>query len=130
MKVASSIFLSLVSIIVVACADASREVGTAAGESAGGAAVAPLPELDVNQLENILGMKGSQQDGQYKVAVPQSELSVSVDGFRIIPPMGLTSWVAATLQYLCSSVLNLDPGKSPEPLRKRKITNWKRIQRS
>lgn len=32
-------------------------------------------------------------DGQFKVTVPQNGLNVMVDGFRIIPPMGLGSWV-------------------------------------
>ena len=50
--------------------------------------------LDVSQIEKITGIKGTEQDGQYKVSVPQNDLSVSVDGFRIVPPMGLTSWVA------------------------------------
>jgi hypothetical protein len=31
-----------------------------------------------------------------KIAVPQKDLSVTIDGFRITPPMGLTSWVAFT----------------------------------
>lgn len=54
---------------------------------------APAP-LDTTQIERIIGINGVEQQGQYKVSVPQNDLSVSVDGFRIIPPMGLTSWAA------------------------------------
>lgn len=75
--------------VLMGCGNATRQ--TAADESARAAAAAP-PELDFQQIEDILGIEGSRRDGQYKVALPQNELSVSVDGFRIIPPMGLTSW--------------------------------------
>lgn len=54
---------------------------------------APSP-LDTSLIDRIVGIKGVEQQGQYKVSVPQNDLSVSVDGFRIIPPMGLTSWAA------------------------------------
>lgn len=56
---------------------------------------APQP-LDVGQIEQITGLQGMLQDGEYKIAVPQNDLNVSVDGFRIIPPMGLTTWAAFT----------------------------------
>lgn len=52
------------------------------------------PVLEVAILRDTLGMEGSEQEGQYKISVPQEDLSVQVDGFSIIPPMGLTSWVA------------------------------------
>lgn len=55
---------------------------------------ASLPPLDIQAIENILGMKGTEKDGQYKVTVPQNDLNIEVDGFRIIPPMGLGSWAA------------------------------------
>ena len=55
---------------------------------------AVVQKLDFGQLDRVLGLKGTRQNGEYKLAIPQSELSVSVDGFRIIPPMGLTSWAA------------------------------------
>lgn len=41
-------------------------------------------------------MEGTEQDGQYKITVPQNDLDVSVDGFEIIPPMGMGSWVVFT----------------------------------
>jgi hypothetical protein len=41
-------------------------------------------------------MKGVEKNGEYKITVPQNDLSIIVDGFRIIPPMGLGSWAAFT----------------------------------
>ena len=55
--------------------------------------VAPLP---ISRIQQIMGIKGKQLNGEFKVAVGQEDLNVTVDGFRIIPPMGLTSWVAFT----------------------------------
>ncbi|KKK92882.1 hypothetical protein LCGC14_2698460, partial [marine sediment metagenome] len=45
-------------------------------------------------LKSALGMEGQEKDGQFKVTIPQNDLDVVVDGFKIIPPMGLGSWVA------------------------------------
>ena len=50
--------------------------------------------LDIATIEKITGMKGKENGGQYKITVPQNDLNVVVDGFKIIPPMGLGSWVA------------------------------------
>lgn len=66
---------------------------------AGGACSAPTPDLaplDTAALERILGSPGSIQNGEFKVTVPQNDLDVHVDGFAIIPPMGLGSWAAFT----------------------------------
>lgn len=52
--------------------------------------------LDIQAIQSVLGDGGATQDGQYKVTVPQNDLDVSVDGFQIIPPMGLGSWAAFT----------------------------------
>jgi hypothetical protein len=43
-----------------------------------------------------MGIKGKANNGEYKVTVPQNDLSVMVDGFKIIPSMGLSTWVAFT----------------------------------
>lgn len=53
-------------------------------------------ELDIGKIEQTLGMRGVTKDGEYKVTVPQNDLDVVVDGFKIIPPMGLGSWAAFT----------------------------------
>jgi len=52
--------------------------------------------LDIQKIENITGMKGAEKNGEYKITVPQNDLNVMVDGFKIIPPMGLGSWAAFT----------------------------------
>jgi hypothetical protein len=50
--------------------------------------------LDIAAIEDALGMKGTENDGEYKVTVPQNDLNIIVDDFKIIPPMGLGSWAA------------------------------------
>jgi len=52
--------------------------------------------LDSFAIERIMGMKGVSNKGEYKVSIPQNDLDVQVDGFKIIPAMGLGSWVAFT----------------------------------
>lgn len=52
--------------------------------------------LDVAKLEDVLGMKGTTKDGEFKITVAQNDLNVIVDSFKIIPPMGLGSWAAFT----------------------------------
>jgi hypothetical protein len=63
--------------------DASKEGGT-------------TRTLDVAKIEEVLGMKGTEKNGEYKVTVAQNDLNVVVDSFKIIPPMGLGSWAAFT----------------------------------
>jgi hypothetical protein len=57
---------------------------------------ASVKPLDIATIEKITGMKGKENNGQYKITVPQNDLNVMVDGFKIIPAMGLGSWVAFT----------------------------------
>src|SRR5690242_4603489 len=52
--------------------------------------------LDVGTIERVTGMKGKENKGEYKITVPQNDLQVVVDGFKIIPAMGLGSWAAFT----------------------------------
>lgn len=52
--------------------------------------------LDVDALRTALRMEGAQDGGEWKATVPQNDLDVRVDGFRIVPPMGLGSWAAFT----------------------------------
>ena len=58
-------------------------------------AQARLP-LDTALIERVMGMKGKSNGGEYKITVPQNDLRVMVDGFKIIPAMGLGTWVAFT----------------------------------
>jgi hypothetical protein len=52
--------------------------------------------LDTSRIEQIVGIKGTAKDGEFKVSVPQNDLSVTVDGYRITAPMGLTTWIGFT----------------------------------
>jgi hypothetical protein len=56
----------------------------------------PGSKLDIARIEQITGMKGAERNGEYKITVPQNDLKIVVDGFKIIPPMGLGSWTAFT----------------------------------
>ncbi len=57
---------------------------------------APGGKLDIAKIGSITGMKGVEKNGEYKITVPQNDLKVVVDGFKIIPQMGLGSWAAFT----------------------------------
>jgi hypothetical protein len=50
--------------------------------------------LNSSAIESITSLKGKTNNGEYKITVPQNDLDVWVDGFKIIPAMGLSSWVA------------------------------------
>jgi hypothetical protein len=52
--------------------------------------------LDTAAIEKITGIKGKANNGEYKITIPQNDLNVEVDGFKIIPPMGLGTWIAFT----------------------------------
>jgi hypothetical protein len=49
--------------------------------------------LDTLAIERIMGMKGKFSNGEYKITIPQNDLSIEVDGFKIIPAMGLGTWI-------------------------------------
>ena len=54
------------------------------------------PGLDTATIERLAGFKGQldPKEGVFKIAVPRTDLSVSVAGVRVTPAMGLTSWAA------------------------------------
>src|SRR5215207_390051 len=52
--------------------------------------------VDTATIERVMGMKGKSNNGEYKITIPQNDLDVTVDGFKIIPAMGLGTWVAFT----------------------------------
>lgn len=52
--------------------------------------------LDTAIIEQTTGVKGKSNHGEYKITIPQNDLDVEVDGFKIIPPMGLGTWIAFT----------------------------------
>jgi hypothetical protein len=55
-----------------------------------------LQPLDTAIIEKVTGMKGKSSSGEYKITIPQNDLNVEVDGFKIIPAMGLGTWIAFT----------------------------------
>jgi Domain of Unknown Function (DUF1259) len=52
--------------------------------------------IDTLVIERVMGRKGQYSNGEYKVTVPQNDLSITVDSFQIIPAMGLGTWIAFT----------------------------------
>src|SRR6478752_2456706 len=54
---------------------------------------AVIAQLDTAAIEKVMGIKGKANNGEYKITIPQNDLNVEVDGFKIIPPMGLGTWV-------------------------------------
>jgi len=50
--------------------------------------------LNTQAIESITGLKGQTAGDVFKLSVPRKEVRVALDGFEIIPFMGLTSWVA------------------------------------
>ncbi|MBO9200531.1 MULTISPECIES: DUF1259 domain-containing protein [Niastella] len=89
------IFLSL-PVFFMACGQSANTEDKAAGMKNNLIACPPGSKLDVATIEQITGMKGVEKNGEYKITVPQNDLKMIVDGFKIIPPMGLSSWVAFT----------------------------------
>jgi uncharacterized protein DUF1259 len=57
---------------------------------------APPPALDTARIEQLTGAKGKldEKEGVFKVSVPRADLSVTANGVRMTPPMGLTCWAA------------------------------------
>lgn len=52
-----------------------------------------ISPLDTLAIERITGIKGKSNNGEYKITIPQNDLSIEVDGFKIIPAMGLSTWI-------------------------------------
>ncbi|MER9234118.1 DUF1259 domain-containing protein [Mesorhizobium sp. M0622] len=50
--------------------------------------------LDTQAIESLTGLKGQTTGDVLKLSVPRSEVRMTLDGFEIIPFMGLTSWVS------------------------------------
>jgi hypothetical protein len=50
--------------------------------------------VDTTIIESVTGIKGKFNHGEYKITIPQNDLNVVVDGFKIIPAMGLGTWIA------------------------------------
>ncbi|MEO6567548.1 MAG: DUF1259 domain-containing protein, partial [Opitutaceae bacterium] len=66
-----------------------------------GAIVVALPlathaALDTARIEQITGLKGAmnQEEQVFKVSAPRTDLPVAIDGWKMPPFMGLTSWAS------------------------------------
>jgi hypothetical protein len=70
--------------------------GTAALAGLAGTGGARAASLDTAKLEQLTGAKGvlDERAGVFKVSVPRSDLTVTVAGVKMSPPLGLTSWAA------------------------------------
>jgi hypothetical protein len=53
-------------------------------------------KFDTAKIEELTGAKGAlnEKEGVFKVSAPRSDLSVTIGGVKMTPPMGLTSWAA------------------------------------
>jgi hypothetical protein len=94
----SNLLLAFTVLMAFSCNESSTTGQHTGRDSAAGVAVAcpPGSVLDTAAIGKITGMKGVGKNGEYKITVPQNDLNVVVDGFKIIPPMGLGSWAAFT----------------------------------
>lgn len=61
-----------------------------------GSAIAGGGGLDTALIEKLSGVKGKldAESGVFKVSVPRSDLSLTIDGVKMTPALGLTSWAA------------------------------------
>jgi hypothetical protein len=71
----------------------AQHPGKAGQPKTQGSAFSPL---DTVVIEKVTGLKGKSNNGEYKITIPQNDLSIMVDGFKIIPAMGLGTWIAFT----------------------------------
>ena len=91
-----SVSLFVLFIVAIALSAYYRDHSSVAAQKANAIECAPFTDLDFAAIERITGIKGTEKNGEYKLTVPQNDLNVVVDGFKIIPFMGLGSWIAFT----------------------------------
>jgi hypothetical protein len=58
--------------------------------------IASATEPDGAQIEQITGLKGAASAGVFKITAPRNDVPIAVDGWKMPPFMGLTSWAAFT----------------------------------
>jgi hypothetical protein len=86
LSIAFIFFLSIVTDTVAAQAKQNKPIRSS-GNTKG---------VDTTTIERVMGIKGKSNNGEYKITIPQNDLDVKVDKFKIIPAMGLGTWVAFT----------------------------------
>ena len=52
--------------------------------------------FDSAKIEAVTGLKGAATPGVFKVSAPRTDVPIQVDGWKMPPFMGLTSWAAFT----------------------------------
>jgi hypothetical protein len=95
----SLLFLFCGTAIFIGCNQQTATDNSSAGNTAKRDTISCPPgssKVDVQKIEQVTGMKGVEKNGEYKITVPQNDLKIVVDGFKIIPAMGLGSWAAFT----------------------------------
>ena len=92
------LLLALGSLSFAACTNEAGTANTAATDHKTDtlACIPGSSKLDIQLIEQVTGMKGTEKNGEYKITVPQNDLHIVVDGFKITPPMGLGTWAAFT----------------------------------
>lgn len=73
--------------------DDKTKVKTEGGMEMGELKMKVISPLDTLLIERVTGVKGKGNNGEYKITIPQNDLSIEVDGFKIIPAMGLGTWI-------------------------------------
>lgn len=93
----TSIVVPTVLVLIIAgCTQESADTSDESAPSPTPLSQATAGALDIEALRAAVGVEGEENDGEWKWTVPQNDLDVNVDGFRIVPPMGLGSWAAFT----------------------------------
>ncbi len=86
----------LASLLMVCCNDGTKAPALSEKKKDTIACSPGNNKLDNQKIEQVTGMKGTEKNGEYKITVPQNDLHIVVDGFKIIAPMGLGTWIAFT----------------------------------
>jgi hypothetical protein len=88
LRLLNKVLVGLLIIILSTC-DVSAQVNASKNKQA-------FKPLDTLVIERVTGIKGKANNGEYKITIPQNDLNIMVDEFKIIPAMGLGTWVAFT----------------------------------
>ena len=94
-KTVTVLAVTITGLLIAAC-NSGKNASSVAESKKETVACPPGSKLNIQQIEQVTGMKGVEKNGEYKITVPQNDLNIVVDGFKIIPPMGLGSWIAFT----------------------------------
>lgn len=80
--------------IITTAAALALALGSASGCGDGGSAESSPEPTPGTQEPSPESSAEARSPEPFKITVPQNDLEVAVDGFRIVPPMGLGSWAA------------------------------------